>query len=48
MRPMVTAGEDPVNEPARSGVSPLLSDAVSLLTGIAAHACGNPGTRTIT
>ncbi len=28
-----------MNGPARTGLSPLLSDAVSLVSGIAAHAC---------
>jgi acyl carrier protein len=34
-----------VNGPARSGVSSLLSDAVSLVSGIAAHACEDPALR---
>jgi hypothetical protein len=31
--------------PAPDGVSPLLSDAVSRVSGIAAHACGDRGLR---
>lgn len=34
-----------MNGPARSGVSPLLSDAVSLVSGIAAHTCGDRALR---
>ncbi len=34
-----------MNGPASSGVSTLLSDAVSLVSGITAHACGDRGLR---
>jgi hypothetical protein len=34
-----------VNDPSQGGVSPLLSGAVSRVSGVAAHACADRGLR---